>query len=169
MNLKKAVDIIKRFEGILDGDPSTVNLEPYLCPAEYWTIGWGHIVRDITGKTFKGKETKKEAYRIYPYGITMKEAEVLLNNDIKMVAAFIETKVTVPLNDNQLAALVSFVFNVGHGNFNRSTLLRKLNAGDYASVTAELKKWDKTGGKQLRGLTRRREIEGELWETPIKT
>ena len=40
MNLKKAVDIIKRFEGILDGDPSTVNLEPYLCPAGYWTIGW---------------------------------------------------------------------------------------------------------------------------------
>lgn len=169
MSLDKAVEIIKSFEGIADGDPSTVNLDPYLCPSGYWTIGWGHVVRDITGSTFRGKESKAAAKRIYPKGITRKEAEVILLNDIKKVEAFISSTVKVPLNDNQLAALISFTFNVGHGNFNRSTLLRRLNAKDYAAVPAQLKRWNKSNGRVSKGLTRRRELEAKLWDTPIKT
>lgn len=154
------MEIIKRFEGILDGDPSTVNLDPYLCPAGYWTIGWGHLVRNAKGKTVK---SKKEAYSIYKGGITLQEAESLLRDDVRRFESFVKERVKVQLTKNQLEALTSFCFNVGTGNFNRSTLLRKLNSGDYAAVPSELKKWVKAEGKRLNGLVKRREAESELW------
>ena len=102
---KEAIELIKRFEGIADGDPSTVNLDPYLCPAGYWTIGWGHVVLDAQGNNFKGKENKKTAYRIYPNGITMSAAETILDDDTRRFAVYVADKVKVPLTDNQFSAL----------------------------------------------------------------
>ena len=61
MDLTNAVILIKSYEGIMDGDPSTINLDPYLCPAGYWTIGWGHVVLDQQGNQIKGIENKKLA------------------------------------------------------------------------------------------------------------
>jgi len=77
-DLRQAVDLIKRFEGLGDGDPTTTNLDPYLCPADYWTIGWGHVVTDAQGKMLKGAANKKPARAVYPNGITMAEAEAHL-------------------------------------------------------------------------------------------
>ena len=163
-NYKEAIELIKRFEGIADGDPSTVNLDPYLCPAGYWTIGWGHVVLDAQDNNFKGKENKKAAYRIYPNGITHDVASMILEDDTRRFAVYVADKVKVPLTDNQFSSLVSFCFNVGTGNFNRSSLLRLLNAKNYAAVPVELKKWNKVGDKVLPGLVKRRSAEAELWD-----
>lgn len=165
MDLTNAINLIKAYEGILDGDPSTVNLDPYLCPAGYWTIGWGHVVLDINGKQIKGKENKKLAYSMYPNGITMDEAVVLLNDDVRRFVVGVQDLVKVTLTNNQLCALISFVFNVGVGAFKKSTLLRLLNVGDYTSVPSQLKRWNKANGKVLSGLVKRRNAEAVLWST----
>lgn len=165
-DLTPAIGIIRAFEGIEDGDPRTANLDPYLCPAGCWTIGWGHVVRDAAGRMLKGAGTAKRARAIYPRGITIEEARVLLNDDIRALLPALETAISVPVTDNQFCALVSFVFNVGIGAFQRSSLLRRLNSGDHAAVPKELMRWTKAGGKELAGLKRRREAEARLWIAP---
>lgn len=158
-----AIDLIKRFEGIEDGDPSTVNLDPYLCPAGYWTIGWGHVVLDRSGRMLHGPENKAAARAIFPGGITMAQAEDLLRQDLPERETAVRNLVRVPLHQNQFDALVDFVFNLGAANFGSSTLLRLLNAGNYAAAAAEFPKWNKSGGRALAGLTRRRDAERALF------
>lgn len=75
----------------------------------------------------------------------------------------VQRLVTVPLTQYQYDALVSFVYNVGEGNLQRSTLLRRLNDGRYDDVPAQLMRWTKSKGRELRGLVRRRRDEAELW------
>lgn len=162
-NLSKAIDLIKSFEGILDGDPSTVNLDPYMCPAGYWTIGWGHVVRDPQGRPIKGKDKKQRARDVYPDGLTMIEAEVLLGDDIRRFSAGVERLIKVEISDAQFCALVSFAFNVGVGALERSTLLRLINQGDLDKAPAQFLRWTKAGGKELAGLKRRREAEIKVW------
>jgi lysozyme len=165
-NLAPAVETIRAFEGLLDGDPATANLDPYLCPAGYWTIGWGHVVRDAEGRMLKGQAVAGHAKAVYPRGITLEEARVLLDDDIRALLPTLEAVITVPVNDNQFSALTSFVFNIGIGAFKRASLLRKLNAGDYAAVPKELMRWVRAGGKVLAGLKRRRAAEARLWLKP---
>jgi len=135
---KKGLDIIKAHEGL--------RLTAYLCPAKVWTIGYGHT-----------RTAKKGMV------ITAEEAEKLLISDV--VSAENTVKVQkLPLNQNQFDALVSFVFNVGSGNFQRSTLLRKakINVNDL-SIASEFKKWIRGGGVVLPGLVKRRNEEAELY------
>ena len=98
---------------------------------------------------------------------TKEEAEGFLRFDLKDSEAAVKNMVTVPLTQNQFDGLVSFVFNLGQGAFASSTLLKKLNAGDYAAVPAQLMRWNKArvGGvlKPLNGLTRRRSAEATLF------
>lgn len=182
------VNLVKEYEGLVDGDPNTPGLDPYICPAGYWTIGWGHVVlhpetgdmlreqRDARGRWTKTNEAIARA--IYPNGITIDEAEALLEEDLTWFGERVARYVTVPLTDNQFAALVSFAFNVGIGlprghpqapngrGLRGSTLLRRLNEGDYGAPLDELPKWNKGGGAVLSGLIRRREAEMVLWATP---
>ncbi|HEY4254508.1 MAG TPA: lysozyme [Roseomonas sp.] len=95
--------------------------------------------------------------------ITAAEAEAMLRADLERFEATVERLVRVPLNDNQFGALTSFAFNVGAHGFGTSTLLRRLNAGDYAAVPAELAKWNKAGGRVVAGLANRRAAEAGLW------
>ena len=81
---------------------------------------------------------------------------------MKIYEADVKRLVDVPLTQYQFDALVSFVFNLGSGAFGGSTLLKKLNAGDYSAVPAQLMRWNKAGGRVLRGLTRRRQAEIDL-------
>ena len=113
-SLGQAVELIKSFEGIPDGDPTTVNLDPYLCPAGYWTIGWGHVALDPRGKQIKGAENKALARSVYPGGITKAEAEVLLTDDVRRFSAGVEQLLKVTVSDVKFCALVSFAFNVGY-------------------------------------------------------
>ena len=145
----QGLNLIKKFEGLhkLDDDGMVV---PYRCPANVLTIGFGHT-----------KGVKKNMR------ITKQEAEDLLRDDMKIYEAEVKRLVDVPLTQFQFDALVSFVYNLGAANFGSSTLLRKLNSGDYAAVPAQFMRWNKArvNGKlqPLTGLTRRRSAEAALF------
>lgn len=89
----------------------------------------------------------------------------LLTGDVHYAEQAVIRLVKVPLNGNQFSALVSFVFNLGAHALEGSTLLRKLNGGEYAAVPAELSRWVRAGGEKLPGLVRRRKAEAKLWAT----
>jgi len=138
------LELVKKYEGL--------RTQAYRCPAGVWTIGYGHT---------QGVKPGME--------VTGEEAEAMLSRDLSQAGVQVERLVRVPLTDNQFSALTSFVFNVGAGSLDSSTLLRRLNTGDYDAVPSELAKWvkatdPKTGKKvALAGLVRRRAAEGELW------
>ena len=134
-------DLIISFEG--------VRLQAYKCPAGVWTIGGGSTQPTV----HPGEE------------ITKKEAMDRFDRDLVKFEKAVDRLVTVPLTQNQFDALVSFTFNVGEGALAKSTLLKKLNAGDYDAVPAELMKWTKGGGKELPGLVRRRRAECAMWRS----
>lgn len=139
----ETLSLVKQFEGCKLAaypDPGSVDGNP-------WTIGYGH-----TGANIRRGLT-----------ITQAQADDWLESDLNTVAAFVASVVTVALTDNQFGALVSFTFNVGNRGFKTSTLLKKLNAGDYASVPAQLARWNKNDGKVMPGLTNRRAAEAGLW------
>lgn len=162
-DVAKAVDMIRRFEGIADGDPDTARLDPYLCPAGYWTIGWGHVVRGTDGKPIRGSENRADARAIYPDGISMDDAAVLLADDVRRFAVGVDGLLDVDVSDNQFCALVSFAYNCGLGALKTSTLLRLLNEGEYDDVPAQFMRWTKIAGKESKGLRNRRTAEAELW------
>lgn len=161
--IDKGINLIKSFEGIPDGNPKTVNLDPYICPAGYWTIGWGHVVR-VNGKMLRGAENKSLAYAQYPNGITIAQAEELLKQDIVTFIDAIKKMLKVELNDNQDNALISFAFNLGPGNLAKSTLLKKVNANpNDPTIRTEFMKWVSKGTAFEKGLTRRRAAEADLY------
>jgi lysozyme len=160
----EGLELIKKFEGIPDGDPDTVNIDPYLDPVGIWTIGWGHAIA-VGGRYLRGRENRKAARDLYPGGLTLEQAEQLLRGDVLDTCRDVEALVETPLTDNQFGALVSFTFNLGRGNLAKSTLLRKLNDGDYDGAAIEFNKWNKAGGKVLAGLVARRAAEAELFQT----
>lgn len=131
--------LIKKFE--------TLRLKTYL-PTEddVPTIGYGHT-RGVKWGTV----------------ITEEEAEAFLVADCTVAVNCINNEVIVPLNQNQFDALVSFIFNVGTRAFINSTLLRLLNLRQYEEAADQLLRWDKQAGKVLRGLSRRRARERELF------
>lgn len=142
---KAGLDLIKSFEGL--------RLEAYPDPGtggDPYTVGFGS-----TKGVKKGMK------------ITVQEAEQRLIMDLQDACKAVERYVTIPLNDNQFAALVSFTFNVGAGNLAVSTLLKRLNEGEYGSVPMQLMRWNRAAGKILNGLTRRRTAEGDLFQRPV--
>lgn len=138
----KDISHIKKWEGL--------ELEAYLCPANVWTIGYGHTKTARPGMV-----------------ITKAEADHLLRQDLRWVDQAINEYVKVDLNQNQFDALSSFIFNLGSGNFKSSTLLKKLNKGDFKGAAEEFLRWDKArvNGKlvSLRGLRLRRQDEKDLF------
>lgn len=138
----KGIALIKSFEGL--------ELRAYKCPADVLTIGYGS-----TGPHVKPNMV-----------ITEKQAEDLLRQDLVRFERAVTRLVTVPISQNQYDALVSFTFNLGEGNFSRSTLLKKVNARDFAGAQKEFAKWNRAGGIVLAGLTRRRAAEAKLFGEP---
>jgi len=121
--------------------------EMYLCPAGKPTIGYGHLI-------LKGEQFGE---------ITEAEAEILLQKDLAGIENEVNSQVKVPLTQNQFDALISFTYNVGPGNLSRSTLLRKLNTGEYEEASKQFKRWVYGGGVILPGLVTRREEEKDLF------
>lgn len=119
----------------------------YRCPAGIPTIGYGH-----TGPEVKDGQT-----------ITKEEADRLLRDDVKVAERAIKRLVKVQLTQGQFDALVSFTFNLGAGNLQSSTLLKKLNASDYAGAAEQFLVWNKAAGKVLPGLVKRRERERQCF------
>jgi len=96
--------------------------------------------------------------------ITKERAEELLREDVKRFEGYVDRLVKVPLTQGQYDALVSFVYNLGPGALERSTLLDQLNRGDYDSAAEQFGRWVFAGGKTLAGLVRRRAAERALFE-----
>lgn len=155
--------IIKKWEGLEDGDPTTVNLDPYLCPADVATIGWGHAIRGKNGRLLRGRAGLEEARLMYPNGITMEEAEDLLKEDVFSTEVAVDDWIRVGVSQGQFDALVSFAFNVGIGNFRTSTLLKLLNAGKSNKAAEEFSRWKYSRGRVLAGLVSRRSEERDLF------
>lgn len=157
-----AIELIKSWEGIEDGDPRTVNLDPYMDPIGIWTIGWGHAISK-NGVFLKGKKDQAKAYAQFPGGITMLEAERLLQADVIPRALAVERLVTTSINDNQYAALVSLAFNIGTGNLAESKLLKYVNMKRFDTAAAAFMSWVMAGGKKSKGLENRRREEKALF------
>lgn len=140
----KYIKILKSLEGFSE--------VPYKCSAGVMTIGYGH-------------SEYMDNLPLNTKSITEEEATVLLKKDVSKFEDIVTGAVRVPLTDNQLASLTFFVFNIGGSAFKRSTLLKKLNKGDYNAVPSELLRWTKVNGKQSVGLSIRRHKEIELWHS----
>ena len=163
-----AVELIKSFEGLPDGDPSTVKLDPYADPVGIWTIGWGHAIAAPSGGGWlRGAGNRAEARRLYPGGITLTQADTLLRADLLDTARDVLALVDKPLDDGQFGALLSFTVNLGRGALAQSTLLKLHNAGDTAGAAAQFVRWNKglvNGVRvELKGLTRRRLAERKMY------
>lgn len=144
MNIsQKGLLFIKEEEGC--------RLETYYCPAGIATIGIGHT-------SSAGFPEVKEGMKI-----TEREALEILKSDIRKFEGSVNKLVNVSLTQSQFDALVSLVFNIGEGNFSKSTLLKKLNKGDYNGAASEFHRWNKAGGKVNKGLTNRRAREAALF------
>lgn len=142
---EQGLSLIKSFEGCLKKRPDGT-LEAYRCPAGVWTIGWGCTEGVREGMI-----------------ISVAEASRLLARELGHFEIVVGRLVKVRLTQGEFDALVSFVYNVGEGAFARSTLLRQLNAGNYASVPAQLLRFTRGGGRVLPGLVRRRKAEAALF------
>lgn len=135
---KRGIDLIKSFESLA--------LKAYRCPAGVLTIGWGH-----TAGVHEGDEC------------TEKEACEYLMDDLKAAEAAV-CSIHADLSQEQFDALVSFVFNVGAGAFRSSTLRRKVEENQYdPSIKHEFARWNKSNGKVLPGLVRRRQAEADMY------
>ncbi len=139
----KGIALIKEFEGC--------KLTAYQDSVGVWTIGYGWT-QPVDGTPIRaGMTIKQEA------------AERLLKTGLVSYESDVSRLVKVGLSQGQFDALVSFTYNLGARSLSTSTLLRKLNAGDYAGAADEFLRWNKAGGKVLNGLTRRREAERALF------
>lgn len=163
------LDLIKSFEGLHDGDPSTPTLEPRLCPAGVWTVGWGHALT-ADGRPLRGEADRAAAMdewrRLWPAGMTPADAEALLRQDLATVETGIVRLCPVPLTDAQFSALVSLAYNIGLDALAGSTLRRLLLAGDITGAADQFPRWCRAGGRMLPGLVRRRAAERALFLTP---
>ena len=157
---EKGIDLIKYYEGLHDGDLSTIGLQPKMCPAGIWTQGYGHAIV-YKGQFLKGKQNRDLAFKLY----TLKnedEAKALLIEDLIKYENKVNREIKIKLNQNQFDALVSHTFNTGGSN----TLFKLIN--EKADINI-IKNWWTTkyisaGGKQLKGLILRRETEFNLYK-----
>jgi len=134
--------LIRRFEGF--------SAVPYLCPAGYLTVGYGHVVKN------------PDAFR---QPITEDEATEILTIDVETAERAVLRLISVPLTDGQFDALVSFTFNLGAGALQRSTLRRKINRENHEDAADEFLRWVWAGGRKLNGLIRRRQAEAILYQS----
>lgn len=140
-----AIELAKRFEGFERKVKRGIGITaiPYVCPAGFWTIGYGHLC-----------DSKHQP-------ISEAEAEVYLARDLQSAVAatlrYCPVLATEP--EGRLVAIVDFTFNLGAGRLQTSTLRRRINQHDWSSAAQELRRWVYGGGKVLPGLVTRREAE----------
>jgi lysozyme len=142
---QKGLDLIKSFEGL--------SLKPYVCAGGINTIGYGNTYY-MNGKKVTLQDPK----------ITVLQAEELLRNSLSTYEKAVDSFCRDDISQSQFDALASFCYNVGTGNLQKSTLIKKVNANPQdTTIRAEFMKWNKAAGKVLLGLTRRRTAEANLY------
>jgi lysozyme len=135
--------LLKRFEGFRG--------KAYQDSVGVWTIGYGHTSMAGPPKVTPGLTLSRT------------ECEKILARDVALFSRGVAAKIKRPINDNQFSALTSFAYNVGLGNFAKSSVLAAVNSGHFDAVPRRLQLWVKAGGKTLPGLVKRRAAEGELF------
>ena len=141
----KGLELIKEFEGF-----SSV---AYLCSAKKATIGYGNTFWEDGTPVKIGDQISKE------------RAETLLKHVVDNFSVAVEVDIKIEVTQNQFDAMVSLAYNIGLGAFKNSTLLRQLNRGNFVGASQEFLRWNKSNGKPLLGLTRRREREKILFDS----
>ena len=157
---KTLIKLITHYESLHDGDLKQIGLQPKMDPIGIWTEGWGHAILNSSGQFVKGLKQKELAYKLAKVS-TVEEADAQLASDLNPILAISKRKIKVPLDDNQTAALASFIYNTGGS----ATLFSLIN-----SKSSEIYNWWTThyitaGGKKLRGLVYRRKSEALLFST----
>jgi len=154
---KEAIEGIKKDEG--------VRTKPYRCPALLWTVGVGHV---IDQNHIKVKFDDRKNLPI-PDGwdrvLSMAEVDAILAQDLATFERGVLRLCPSGLTQGRFDALVSFSFNVGLGNLQRSTIRMKHNRGDFEGAAESFMAWTKAGGKELPGLVKRRKHERALYES----
>jgi lysozyme len=141
---KQCLEMLAHHEG--------VRQKPYRCPAGLWTVGVGHLIGD--GLTLPDSWNRT---------FSLEEVYAILASDVRKFELGVERYINVQLTQNQFDALVSFAFNLGLGTLQRSTLRAKLNRLDYQGAVESLLKYNKAGGRVLKGLDKRRKDEAALF------
>jgi len=136
---QSGLDLLRQFEQFRSA--------PYKDQGGKLTIGYGHLIK--TGESFTV--------------LTQTQANALLAKDVALAEAALRRRVKVELNENQYAAVVCWIFNLGEGNLQQSTLLLKLNALAFDDVPGEILRWHRVDNKPSRGLIRRRAAEAMLF------
>jgi lysozyme len=152
--------LIQHYESLHDGDLSQIGLQPKMDPVGIWTEGWGHVIRDSKGNMVKGSASKKMAQAFSKIKTTA-DADKFLLADLQPIMVIIARKITIALNEDQTAALASFIYNTGGS----STLYKLINA-----KSPKLYEWWTTHyitaqGFLLKGLVYRRQTEAMLFTT----
>jgi lysozyme len=170
MKMKTSDDglrVIRHYESLHDGDLTKLGLQPKLCPAGVWTEGYGSVIYAPDGKVLRGAHNKQLAYELSKIH-TIEEAEEQLRENVVVREDFLN-KTGLRLKQHEFDALVSFVYNVGVGNFNISTLYRRLKAEcrDNKLIEAAFAMWNRAGGERKLGLDYRRRTESQLFINSI--
>lgn len=152
---KKVLDMISHHEGI--------RLKPYQCPALLWTVGVGHVIDPNHARIPLAERKALPIPAGWDRVLTMGEVDEILAQDLARFESGVRRLCPNGLNPGRFGALVSFAFNVGLGNLQNSTLRMKHNRGEYEAAADEFLKWNKAGGKELKGLTNRRKDEKALY------
>ena len=164
---QRGIDLIKKFESLHDGDLSVIGIQPKMCPAGYWTEGYGSLVLDNKGKRIKGYENKALAHKFATIS-TVEQAEEKLRTVLKLYESKVDDLIFIlalNVNQNQFDAIISFCYNLGLSNFKNSTLFKKICEvpQNMEDIKYQFSRWNKAGGKILRGLTLRRAAEAKLF------
>lgn len=151
----KLIEMIKHDEG--------VKTRPYQCPALLWTVGVGHVIDPNHAKVPFAQRKNLPIPEGWDRTLTMDEVNAILKQDLARFEAGVMRLCPKGKSQGQFDALVSFSFNVGLGNLQNSTLRMKHNREDYEGAAEEFLKWNKAGGKVLKGLDKRRKGERALY------
>ncbi len=181
--------LIQAWEGLGDGDPRTVLLEPYICPAKVWTVGWGTALTTPSGQVIKttvfgpakAKQLAAECMqrRFGKQAITKDEAQALLRHDVQGYVTAVNQVADATTHQCEFDAMVAFCFNIGVGGY-ASSAVRRLHAGgirkcgdisisglaqkskakaEPTTIPIAFSRWSNANGQWMRGLFRRRVCE----------
>jgi lysozyme len=152
---QRVIDMIKHHEG--------VRVRPYQCPALIWTVGVGHVIDQSHIRVPLAERKALPIPNGWDRTLSMGEVDEMLAKDLQSFESGVKRLCPSGLTPGRFGALVSFAFNVGLGNLQNSTLRMKHNRGEYEEAAEEFLKWNKAGGKELKGLTNRRKDERALY------
>ena len=165
----KGIELMHKFEGYRD--------KPYQCSAAMWTIGWGHVLyqdqikypivrkEGYTGMLRPEYPLKPEDNRVW----SKDELKEIFRKDIRSFeSGVLRLAPNLAGNQGPFDACVAFSFNVGLGNFQRSTIRQKINRGEWEEAAQAFMQWTKAGGQVLKGLVRRRSAERDLFLSTLQ-